>query len=98
MQKVKETVKELETELRSAQEEIKEYQEFRLRDREDNKRLKEFKRHLELRCRDIYCGLMAERADLEGRMWRIDQRIRACGYKAPPDVTAERAAKESPNA
>ena len=91
------TVKELASALRSAQGEIKEYQEFCRHDREENKRLKESKRHLEMRCQDIYCGLMAERADLEGRMWRIDQRIRACGYKAPPDVAAERAAKESPN-
>jgi L-lysine 2,3-aminomutase len=84
--KMDRTVKELERQLRSVRGEVKEYQEFCRLKHEEIEQLKKTERHMELRLCDIYCGLMAERHDLEGRIWRIDQRIRACGFKAPADL------------
>ena len=79
------TIKGLEAELKSARHEIQEYRGFRDSHREEVAQLKKSLADKEQRIRVIAQSAFQQRTDLDGRIQRLDQIIRACGYLAPGD-------------
>jgi hypothetical protein len=74
-----------EVDLRSANSEVKEYRDMTDRRREEVQQLEKTNADLNSVRVSLYRACIQERTDLVGRILRIDQRIRALGFRAPDD-------------
>ncbi len=83
-----ETKKQFEAELKSARANAKEYRE--MLERNEALDLEKYRKQEEARKLALCQSLLRERTELEGRVLRIDQRIRALGYLAPGDKDLNR--------
>lgn len=73
-------------EMRDLRSELKEEHEMRMQLREQVAELEAKNARLHENRQAVYFGLIVERNDLMTRIMRIDMRITALGFKAPPPV------------